>query len=552
MLILAASCLLVTCYTIYRQIQDVHRFQQLSYRPERYLKWLSGDMNKWIKDSDIVLLFSLLLTGLALFIPFKWVAVPLQLLGMAIIGFSWFILHFRNTLQKTKKPLVLTDRVKRLFVAIGLVHIVILTCVFMPMRGGHEGPLYLLLLTSVVLPVVVNVFSFAVVLIAFGLTFPIEEGIKRYYIRDAKKRLALADHLKIIGITGSYGKTSVKNILTQMLTKEHVTLMTPESFNTTLGVVRTIREYLKPYHDMLVLEMGAKEPGDIGDICDVAAPHLSVVTSIGPQHLETFGSVENVLATKTEVFRGTAPGGTLFLNLADAHLASYYQQNKDFGFSHKEHTFVTYGTATSDYALVSQSVSPKGTTFVLRTPDQTEHSFTTKLLGQHNVENVMLCASIALHLGVSADFIHQALYDIQPIKHRLSVYTSTHGYTVIDDAFNSNPVGSKNALKVLKSFPGQKKCIMTPGMIELGDQHHELNKLFGEAIAEACDYVVLVGVKQTVPIQEGLESKGFPTERLFLAENLRAAFETVNQLLKPEDVLLIENDLPDIFNESVS
>lgn len=550
MLTLAASILLVTAYTCYRQIQDVHRFQQLSYRPERYFRWLNGSNNKWLKDSDIVLLFSVLFTVIGTLVPIQWVSIPLKLIGMSIIGFSWFMLKFRNDIQATKKALIYTDRVKRLFVAITLVHICILAIAFLPIRGGHEAPVYYILITSVLLPVITNVMSFGVIFIAFVLTLPIEEGIKRYYIHDAKRRLALADHLKIIGITGSYGKTSVKNILTQMLTKEHVTLMTPESYNTTLGVVRTIREKLKPYHDVLVLEMGAKEPGDIAEICDVASPHLSVVTSVGPQHLETFGSVENVLATKTEIFRGTVAGGTCFLNLADPLLNGYYEQNKDYGFSHKEHEFVTYGTADSDYAILKENVSPKGTSFTLRTPDGCEHDFTTKLLGQHNVENVMLCAAIALHLGVSPDYIRQALYDVQPIKHRLSVQTSAFGYTVLDDAFNSNPVGSKNALKVLKAFPGGKKCVMTPGMIELGEQHHALNRIFGETIAETCDYAVLVGIKQTQPIQEGLEAKGFPKERIFLAEDLRAAFETVNQLLKPGDVLLIENDLPDIFNET--
>jgi UDP-N-acetylmuramoyl-tripeptide--D-alanyl-D-alanine ligase len=173
----------------------------------------------------------------------------------------------------------------------------------------------------------------------------------------------------------------------------------------------------------------------------------------------------------------------------------------------------------------------------------------TKLLGSHNVDNLLGAIAIAMELGVSANQINRALYDLYPTLHRLSVSKSPLGYTILDDAFNANPVGSKNALSVLRQMKGNLKIIMTPGMIELGSQQDELNEKLGEYIADTCDYAVLVGLKQTEAIQQGFINKKYPVGKWVVVQNSEEGFKAVNAYAKPEDVLLIENDLPDTFNE---
>jgi UDP-N-acetylmuramoyl-tripeptide--D-alanyl-D-alanine ligase len=191
----------------------------------------------------------------------------------------------------------------------------------------------------------------------------------------------------------------------------------------------------------------------------------------------------------------------------------------------------------------------KGTHFTCRLAEKDTYDMTTKLLGAHNIGNMIGSIAIAGDLGVSLKRLNTLLYDIEPVEHRLSYRSTGLNYTIIDDAFNSNPIGSKNALEVLGQMAGNKKIVITPGMIELGDKQYELNKAFGVKIAEVCDYTILVGPKQTRPIQDGLKEAGYPQEKLTVSPNLKAAFATLNQLVEEGDVVLLENDLPDAFNE---
>jgi UDP-N-acetylmuramoyl-tripeptide--D-alanyl-D-alanine ligase len=317
--------------------------------------------------------------------------------------------------------------------------------------------------------------------------------------------------------------------------------MTPESFNTPMGVVKTIRGSLKPYHEIFICEMGAYVPGEIKEICDIANPDMSVITCIGEQHLDTFKTQENIIKTKAEIFENTVEGGTIFVNLYDEHIKALKIDNNV--------EKIAFGESGSYCYVTSSKITTKGTSLTIVSKEHGTFEVTTKLLGQHNIENIMLCVTIALRLGVTPEQINRSLYDIQPVKHRLSYHKTDGGYTIIDDAFNSNPIGSRNAVEVLHIFEGNKKIIMTPGMIGLGDRQDTLNEKFGEYIGKGADYAVLVGDKQTTAIQKGIRSTGFPEDRIIIKNSTKEAFEYVYSIIEKDDVLLIENDLPDIFNE---
>ena len=530
------STLLTGAYFVFKIPHDLHMLQQNSYRNDRYLRWLNDDQNRIIQKSDIMYLIGLTPALLPSFFPglSHGVKVPLFVLGVPFMALSVFMFFVRTTYQPAKKKLVYTARVKRLFFSA-----VVLGFAALGLGLWANKALF-----SLVQMAFLITYSSLFVLMANVVNVPVESHIRNKFVRSAKDRLAQRPDRVLVGITGSYGKTSVKHILTELTSRRFNVLMTPGSFNTTLGVVRTINEQLNTTHDLFVVEMGANEVGDIEEICNIVPVDYGIITSIGPQHLETFGSIENVASTKGELFRGVKPGGVIALNLGDPLVAGLPRRS--------DVRYLTYGAPGADCEVSNISITGAGTTFTLTAntrQGQLVETFSTQLLGAHNIDNMLGAIAIALDLGVSPKEIQRALKDMKPVQHRLSSYRAGGGWLVLDDAFNSNPTGAANALEVLKAMEGGKKLIMTPGMIELGEEQDRLNGLFGEMIAGVCDEVILVGPKRTAPIAEGIRRQGFPEERLHIVKNLKEGFERVQQMARPEDVLLIENDLPDSYNE---
>jgi len=531
---LLIACLLGLAF--YKNQRDLHMFQQNSYRPERYLKWRKTQRN--IHGYDIAIFYATLCFLGAFFSHTSIFSSILIFIGILFTGVSALGFNLRIAASPEKKQLVYTDRVKRMNITLILLYLCYFGLTF-----------YLPIAIAYILSGLIVTVSFITVLKANWLNKPYEGHINKGFIKDAKKRLRANPNLIVIGITGSYGKTSVKNILYQLLSQKYNVLMTPESYNTLLGVTRTIGERLLPTHEIFIVEMGAKQSGDIEEICKLVSPSIGIITSIGPQHLDTFETIENVQQTKGELFEGVMPGGKVYMNYNDPLI---------MGLAKRNDVDVTYfgldgdnnpETTTRYYMAKDIYLDKKGTHFTCLTNKGTKETMTTKLLGAHNIGNMIGGIAIAGDLDVDLSRLNTLLYDIEPVEHRLSYRTSGLNYTIVDDAFNSNPIGSKNALQVLEQLEGNKKIIITPGMIELGDQQYALNKAFGISIANVCDHTILVGPKQTKPIQDGLAEANYPTEKLTIAQNLKAAFASLNQMVEEGDVVLLENDLPDAFNE---
>ena len=211
-------------------------------------------------------------------------------------------------------------------------------------------------------------------------------------------------------------------------------------------------------------------------------------------------------------------------------------------------TVYTYGIEReADYRAGDIVVSEKGTTFNVTFRDGSVHQFQTKLLGRHNIYNTVASIALGNELGIPVEKMKVAVRKMKPVTHRLELRRNGN-FTIIDDAFNSNPVGSKMALEVLGQMNG-KRIVLTPGMVDLGTAQYELNKAFGTYMKDTCDHVILVGKKQTEPIQEGLKEVGFPEERVTVAENLTEAFKVMYEVVEPGAFVLIENDLPELFAE---
>ncbi len=500
-------------YIYYKSRHAYHMLQLESYKNERYIKWIKN--NKTIKIKELVLL-----------IP-SIILIFNMNLGL-IINVIWiFVLFLGRDKYIEKKPLVITSRIKRMYV----------TEIFILIIIGSILNIYRNIYLIIILNILV-IFSYIFILFVNIINLPVEKSIQLKYYNMAKNKLKSNQNLKVIGITGSYGKTSTKYILGTILSQKYNTLITPESYNTTMGVVRTINEKLDNTHQIFVCEMGAKNIGDIKEICDLVKPNYGILTAIGPQHLETFKTIENVRKTKMELIESLPQEGKSFVNYEDENIKqiTFKENNIKFGLDSK-----------CDYYATDININEFGSNFNIHMKNNKEIMVKTKLLGIHNIINIVGAVAVCDELGLNKEEITAGIRFLKPITHRLELKRNLNGSIIIDDAYNSNVKGAKMALDVLKSFKNKKRILITPGIVDLGEKVEEYNKNLGKQAAKACDYIILVGEKQAKPILEGILEEKYNKENVYIAKNLIDAINKMNEFLDKDTVVLFENDLPDNY-----
>ena len=493
---------------------DIHMFQLASYRYSRYFRWLvPGNIASGKRAMALLMIVPALVphylgTGFA----------------FAITGFALY----EAWKEKFKTPLVYTLRVKRLFTT-DIVLFAIVAALAILFAGKWA-------MTVIGVALVLSNF---IMLLANLINTPIEKAINRGYYNDAKKIIESHKGLIIIGVTGSFGKTSTKNYLASVLAEKYNVLVTPGNFNTLLGVVRTIREHLRPYHQVFIVEMGAKQKNDIKEICDLVHPKIGIVTAVGEMHLETFKCIENIQETKFELINSLPAGGIGVINNDSEHIRSY---NGITG----PCKIIRYGIeSNTDYKAKNVNYGAGGVSFALNDG----RIYTTRLLGAGNILNILAAIAVADKLGVPENRLRNAIARLQPVEHRLSMKVA-NGITVLDDAYNSNPQGAKMALEVLKNFTvgeNNRRIVITPGFVEMGHRQAEANRELGRTIAGSCDYAIIVNATNREAIKGGIDEVGMSAGNYFLADSLSHAHAHLAQILKAGDVVLYENDLPDNF-----
>ena len=467
-----------------------------------------------------------------------------KLVTAVIIGvfaaMNLFIAVSNKPGKKFKKPFKYTARVKRMLVTFFILIAAIFVGAFFSakmtdingsQRFVNNLPFIIVGCGLYLTPILVPLSNL--------INKPIETAINNWYINDAKKKLKSMPNLHKVGITGSYGKTSMKFYLSELLSSQYETLKTPESFNTPMGVTITVRRDLKPTHEYFICEMGARRVHEIKELCGIADPHDGIITSVGPQHLETFGSIENVINTKFELADHVSPLGKIYLNYDNELIRKK---------AHEYPNAVTYGTTEGSMWRGSDvTVSDRGTEFTVTSPDGQTCRFTTKLLGEHSVQNLLGAIAYACGTGIPMEKLVLPVKRIAAVPHRLQLLDKGNGVTYIDDAYNSNPSGARAALAVLGLFDACR-ILVTPGMVELGAKQEELNFEFGQEAAKACDYIVLVGKAQTQPIYNGIKDAGFDMNNVYVADGLNDALAKANSYqTSKKKVVLLENDLPDNY-----
>lgn len=513
-------------------LREFHMLQLNGYKTPEHSRWMKKNFKRYILPLVLfVMQFSFVITG---------TSIPMA----AVFSlFNICIAVANKPGKKFKKPFVYTARVKRMlttfFIMIAVIFgiDVISGCQPCKCNAWKEEilakPLSYILVSSALYltPILVP--------LANLINKPLEKCIQNWYINDAKKKLSSCPTLHKVGITGSYGKTSMKFYLSELLNSQYETLKTPESFNTPMGVTITIRRDLKPTHEYFICEMGARRVHEIKELCEIANPHDGIITSVGPQHLETFGSIENVLNTKFELADSISALGKIYLNGDNELIRKKAPEYPNA---------ITYGlNEGNDWRATDIAVSDRGTEFTVTAPDGRNCRYTTKLLGEHNVQNLLGAIAYAADTGISLEKLVLPVKRIAAVPHRLQLLDKGNGLTFIDDAYNSNPSGCRAALNVLGLFDACR-ILVTPGMVELGAKQEELNYEFGQEAAKACDRIVLVGKAQTEPIYRGIKDAGFNMENVYVAEGLNDALEKVRSYrTEKKKIVLLENDLPDNY-----
>lgn len=458
----------------------------------------------------------------------------------------WCRNHRRRALflraQEAKKPLVMTGRAWRiLVVAAALVPLLALGPAGLAhvWLGGFPADV----VTWVVATVALFVFTPHLLVAADTLLSPVQAAINNRYLDAARHKLDDVAPL-VIGITGSYGKTSTKFAVERLVGPPGCVLATPGSFNTPLGVCRTINEGLDDDHRYFVVEMGAYGEGEIADLCRFVGPKVGVLTALGPVHLERFGSMDAIRRGKYELVRALPDDGTAVMNVDDPEVRALADRT--------DHVrVIRFGLEPGGAPHVTAQdveTSPSGTEFtIVDRRDGTRIDATTRLLGRHAVVNVLAGVAVARIAGREPDEIGAAIATLEPVEHRLQLIEGTGGVIVIDDAYNSNPAGAAAALEVLARMPGKRKVVVTPGIVELGPLQEEENRLFGSRAAEIADVVVFVATLNRDALVAGALSTGHAD--IVFVDSLAQATERLQTILGPGDVVLFENDLPDQYEQ---
>ncbi len=515
-------------------------FQQEEYDGRRFLHWVrrAGARDRWTSLAAAV--------GLVLgFSPQEW----LQEIGLGVVvlGLAEGLRRSFFVLRRAKKPLKLTARARRILGVAVLFAVAEIGGLGLAMFFFSPQPPVLAVMAGVMTVILAQTAPWLLVA-ANALLMPLERRIQRRYRAEAVAKLAVVDPV-IVGITGSFGKTSTKHILGHLLEGLGPTLITPGSVNTEMGIVRIIRERLEPRHRFFIVEMGAYGEGSIANLCRLTPPRLGILTAVGEAHYERFRNLKTVARAKMELAQAvwTAGGALVAIvdGIADRGLRQDLLARRCGG------RVVRVGSdADSDWRLLEWGEDEDGLVVDLRTPAGEQMRWRLPLHGRHQAWNLLAAAAAAHELGMPPAAIAGALASLRPVAHRLAVTRSAAGVTVIDDAYNSNPEGFRSALELLDRLGRTQKgrrILLTPGMVELGDRHDEAHRALGRYAAGRVDVALLVRPERFPSFEEGLRAAaGERGPQIHHFVRQAAAESWLKTHARAGDVVLIENNLPDL------
>jgi len=419
--------------------------------------------------------------------PYSFVVV----IGYLVALYFWY--------KGLDKPLVFTGRVKRFFAAM------LLFALFIAVAFKHF---------AVVIPI----------FLAFAVSIFIEKMLFNGFKVKAQKKIASMDGMKVVGITASYGKTSIKNYVEHLLKAKYKTYATPRSVNTLGGVMIDVNNDLPEDTEVYVVEMGARGEGDIAEISTFVNPHYVVVGKIGPAHIEYFRTMENIRNTKMEILQ------TDRLKTAWVHESAMVKAEANVHtFGTKENLDIRSNVAAPEFVIEDVEATLDATSFTLQGV-----RYSASILGAFNAMNLAAAVLVAKELGLSDEQIQKQLSTLEPVAHRLQ-RIDAGGKVILDDSFNGNIDGMMASFDLATTYEG-RKVVITPGLVEVDD---ELNVQVAQRANEVFDVVVVTGDLNYAIFKEHVDAD----KLVKLASKAEMESMLVEQTVAG-DLILFANDAP--------
>ncbi|MBP9839058.1 MAG: UDP-N-acetylmuramoyl-tripeptide--D-alanyl-D-alanine ligase [Proteobacteria bacterium] len=503
-------------------------FQQEEYDNKRFINWYFANTTFDKKIS----LFCVLLLGVNLVYPLSLVVAAISFSLYAL----WLVFSEKNPTKFGKIKLKLTERAKRIY---GLAFLLYLVLQIIWLSKLSLNP-FNFLITQIFL---FQILPFSLLLAKSLLQFD-EDRRQRKFMQEAKDKLAKINPY-VVGITGSYGKSTTKGILAKLMELSlGPTFWPPKSINTPMGITREIRENMKDFHKYAIIEMGAYGIGSIKRLCDLTPPQAGIVTVVGVAHLERYKTEEAILKAKSELAQAIPADGVLVCNADNAGTRKIAELCPK-----KQTLFYSLENKEVDCFADNIEFLESGTKFSIHYQSKVYSAF-TRIHGRPAVSNILAAFTLCCGLGANPEVVIAAMGNIEPYNNRLEVVRLGGGLQ-INDAYNSNPLGFKAALEVLQQLKGARKILMTPGMIELGERQYSENFEVAKYAASICDTVVIVGLTNREALEKGCIAGGLSAGKVLYAINREEAFSIIAKIRTADDILLIENDLPDLYEVDV-
>lgn len=451
-----------------------------------------------------------------------------------------------------RKDLKWTGKAKLIFFVSLLIKLIFTTLLCYLIYSYTQFEVTYLALFFLVFLYLLEILSFAFIIQAQDLIKPIEIILKRRVISQAKKKLKEYPNLKIVGITGSYGKTSMKETVATILSEKFKVVKTTGNNNTPIGISRTILNHLNSDTQIFVVEMGEYVKGDVKDICEITPPDFSFITGINEAHLERYKTMENAISTKFEIVENSKDEAIAILNgddrLIKENYKTYISNEENLRFYSGNET--SLGLPNYDYIAKNIEFSEENISynFELYYKDQSIGKIRTSILAPYIVGNITAAATLAKMLGMNDTEIKLAISKLKPVEHRLESRLNSNNILVIDDTYNGNSDGIRIGLELLEKFKNRRKVYVTPGLVETGSLKEEIHKEIGMNLAKVADLVILLKNSATPFIAEGLKESGFESSKIIWYDYSKEMYAELHKHLLPGDVVLMQNDWSDNYS----
>lgn len=517
------SFLIILIFGVIKTSFVLEIFQQNLYNEDyKYFKWIACHKKIVILTLD----FFALICFLMAFILNNNVSIFLVILSYLFYFLETFrILNFRKNNILSGK-LIASKKVKRMILTASFFYIIPLVLYLINYEYGY----FTLLLEGLFV-----YFMYFIVWFIKIINAPLEYIIDRYHFRIAKEKINRMSHLTVVGITGTYGKSSTKDIADTILKDFAPCQSTPKNLNTLRGLVTTINNYLDESEEIFVVEMGSYKSGEVSALCDLAKPQYAIITNIEDNQLTMFHSMEESIQAKFELVESLDENGVAVLNLDDPWQVKHNIHSKC------KKIWISLNSE-ADYMASNIKYSSEGTEFTVHEKSiNEEYTINTRLLGKHNVYHILSVLAVAREIGMTVEEVKNSILKLRPLENHLELRNVLY-MNQINNTHRSNPQGAKNALDVLQLMPGTK-VVVTTGMQTFGEKNQEFNNIFGTQVAKLANYVILIGVENTKSIFRGLMESGFDSKKVYIVNRVQDAYTLLQEINSKQEIYaLFESD----------